>query len=51
LPQPYYSRLKLRPDPIPLMNPRPDTQDAVTNAQTALADIESDLLNILYGLK
>ncbi len=50
VPQPYYSRLLLRPDPIPLMNPRPDTQDAVTNAQTALADIESDLLNILYGL-
>jgi hypothetical protein len=50
IPQPYYSRLLLRPDPIPLMNPRPDTQDAATNAQTAAADIESDLLNILYGL-
>jgi hypothetical protein len=51
VPQPYYGRLLLRPDPIPLMNPRPDTQDAVTNAQTAIADIESDLLNIKYGLK
>jgi hypothetical protein len=50
IPQPYYRRLLLKPDPIPLKNPRPDTQDAATNAQTALADIESDLLNIKYGL-
>jgi hypothetical protein len=49
-PQPYYSRLLLRADPVPLRNPRPDSQDAQTNAQTAAADIESDLLNILYGL-
>lgn len=51
IPQPYYRRLLLKPDPIPLRNPRPDTQDAVTNAQTVVADIESDLLNIKYGLK
>jgi hypothetical protein len=51
IPQPYYRRLLLKPDPIPLKNPRPDTQDAATNAQTVLADIESDLLNIKYGLK
>lgn len=24
VPQPYYSRLLLRPDPVPLRNPRPD---------------------------
>jgi len=51
IPQPYYRRLLLRPDPIPLKNPRPDTQDATTNAQTAAANIDSDLLNIKYGLK
>jgi hypothetical protein len=51
IPQPYYRRLLLRPDPIPLKNPRPDTQDVATNAQTAAANIASDVLNIKYGLK
>jgi hypothetical protein len=51
VPQPYFSRLLLRPDPVPLRNPRPDSQDAVTNAQTEVADIESVLLNIRYGLR
>lgn len=49
-PQPYYRRLLLRPDPVPLKNPRPDTQDAATNAQTAAADAESQYLNALFGL-
>lgn len=51
VPQPYYRRLLLKPDPIPLMNPRPDSQDAQTDAQTAAANAVSDYLNILYGLK
>lgn len=51
VPQPYYRRLLLRPDPVPLLNPRPDSNDATTNAQTAAADAASDALNILYGLK
>lgn len=51
VPQPYFSRLLLRPDPVPLKNPRPDSQDAITNAQTEVADIESVLLNIRYGLR
>lgn len=51
VPQPYYRRLLLRPDPVPLQNPRPDSNDAATNAQTAAADAASDALNILYGLK
>jgi len=51
VPQPYYRRLLLKPDPVPLQNPRVDTQDAQTNAQTAAANIYSDYLNILYGLK
>jgi hypothetical protein len=51
VPQPYYRRLLLKPDPIPLKNPRPDTQDTATNAQTAAANVESDILNIKYGLK
>ena len=51
VPQPYYRRLLLRPDPVPLRHPRPDSQDTQTNDQTAAADIESDYLNILYGLK
>ena len=51
VPQPYYRRLLLKPDPVPLQNPRVDTQDAQTNAQTAAANVYSDYLNILYGLK
>lgn len=51
IPQPYYRRLLLRPDPVPLLNPRPDSQDAVTDAQEAAANAASDALNILYGLK
>lgn len=49
-PQPYYSRLLLRPDPVPLRNPRPDSQDAQTNAQETAANAESLYLNQLYGL-
>jgi hypothetical protein len=51
VPQPYFSRLLLRPDPVPLRNPRPDSNNPETNAQTAAADAYSDYLNILYGLK
>jgi hypothetical protein len=51
VPQPYYRRLLLRPDPVPLRNPRVDTQDTQTNVQTAAANVYSDYLNILYGLK
>lgn len=51
VPQPYYRRLLLKPDPIPLRNPRPDSNDAVTDAQEAAANAASDALNILYGLK
>ncbi len=51
VPQPYYRRLLLRPDPGPVQNPRKDTQDAETNEQTAVADEESIDLNILYGLR
>jgi hypothetical protein len=50
VPQPYFSRLLLRADPIPLKNPRPDSQDAQTDAQEAVANAESIYLNILYGL-
>jgi len=50
VPQPYYRRQLLRPDPVPVDNPRRDTQDATTNAQTAAADQESIDLNIEYGL-
>jgi hypothetical protein len=50
VPQPYFSRLLLRADPIPLKNPRPDSQDAQTNAQETAANAESVYLNILYGL-
>jgi len=50
VPQPYYSRLLLRPDPVPLRNPRPDSQDAQTNAQETAANALSVYLNILYGL-
>ena len=50
VPQPYYRRLLLKPDPVPLKNPRPDSQDAETNAQEAIANAESIYLNILYGL-
>ena len=50
VPQPYFSRLLLRADPIPLQNPRPDSQDAQTNAQEATANALSVSLNILYGL-
>lgn len=51
MPQPYYSRLLLRPDPVPLKHPRPDSNNPATNAQTAAANVYSDYLNILYGLK
>jgi hypothetical protein len=51
VPQPYFSRLLLRPDPVPLQNPRPDSNNPETNAQTAAANAYSDYLNILYGLK
>lgn len=51
VPQPYYRRQLLRPDPVPLHNPRPDSQNVATDAQTAAADAASDALNILYGLK
>lgn len=51
VPQPYYRRLLLKPDPVPLRNPRPDSNDATTNAQTVAANLASDALNILYGLK
>lgn len=50
VPQPYYRRLLLKPDPVPLKNPRPDSQDAATNAQTAAANAYSLYLNQLYGL-
>ena len=50
VPQPYYRRQLLRPDPVPLHNPRPDSQDAQTNAQTEAANLYSDYLNQLYGL-
>ena len=50
VPQPYFSRLLLRPDPVPVRNPRVDTQDAQTDAQEAAANIYSDYLNKLYGL-
>jgi len=50
VPQPYYRRLLLKPDPVPLKNPRPDSQDTQTDAQEAAANAYSDYLNILYGL-
>lgn len=50
VPQPYFSRLLLRPDPIPVKNPRPDSQDAQTDAQEAAANAYSLYLNQLYGL-
>jgi hypothetical protein len=50
VPQPYYRRLLLKPDPVPLLNPRPDSQDAQTNAQTTAANAFSLYLNQLYGL-
>jgi len=50
VPQPYFSRLLLRADPIPLRNPRPDSQDAQTDAQEAAANALSIYLNQLYGL-
>ena len=50
VPQPYYRRLLLRPDPIPLKNPRPDSNNPDTNAQTAAANAYSLYLNQLYGL-
>lgn len=50
VPQPYFGRLLLRADPIPLQNPRPDSQDAQTNAQEAAANAVSLYLNQLYGL-
>lgn len=50
VPQPYFSRLLLRADPIPLQNPRPDSQDAQTNAQEVAANAVSLYLNQLYGL-
>jgi hypothetical protein len=50
VPQPYYRRLLLKPDPVPLKNPRPDSQDAQTNAQEAAANALSIYLNQLYGL-
>ena len=50
VPQPYYRRLLLKPDPVPLKNPRPDSNDAQTNAQTAAANAYSLYLNQLYGL-
>lgn len=50
VPQPYYRRLLLKPDPVPLQNPRPDSQDAQTNAQTTAANAFSLYLNQLYGL-
>lgn len=50
VPQPYYRRLLLKPDPVPLQNPRPDSQDAQTDAQEAAANALSVYLNILYGL-
>jgi hypothetical protein len=50
VPQPYYRRLLLKPDPVPLKNPRPDSQDAQTDAQEAAANALSLYLNILYGL-
>lgn len=51
VPQPYYRRLLLRADPIPLRNPRPDSQDAQTDAQEAAANAYSIYLNELYGLR
>ncbi len=50
VPQPYYRRLLLRADPIPVRNPRPDSQDAQTDAQEAAANAYSLYLNQLYGL-
>jgi len=50
-PQPYYKRLLLRPDPVPLRNPRPDSQDAQTNEQEDIANAYSISLNELYGLR
>jgi hypothetical protein len=50
VPQPYYRRLLLRADPIPLRNPRPDSQDAQTDAQETAANAYSLYLNQLYGL-
>lgn len=50
VPQPYYRRLLLKPDPVPLKNPRPDSNDATTNAQTTAANAYSLYLNQLYGL-
>lgn len=50
VPQPYYKRLLLKPDPVPLRNPRPDSQDAQTNAQETAANAYSLYLNQLYGL-
>jgi hypothetical protein len=35
---------------VPLKNPRPDSQDAQTDAQEAAANALSLYLNILYGL-
>lgn len=51
VPQPYYKRLLLKPDPVPLRNPRPDSQDAQTNEQEAVANAYSIYLNELYGLR
>lgn len=51
VPQPYYKRLLLKPDPVPLRNPRPDSQDAQTNEQEAVANALSIYLNELYGLR
>jgi hypothetical protein len=50
VPQPYYRRLLLKPDPVPLNHPRIDTQDAQTNAQETAANAYSIYLNQLYGL-
>lgn len=50
VPQPYFRRQLLRPDPVPLHNPRQDSQGAQTNAQTQAANQESNELNSLFGL-
>jgi hypothetical protein len=49
-PQPYYRRLLLKPDPVPLRNPRPDSDDTTTDSETETANTYSDLLNSMYGL-
>lgn len=50
VPQPYFGRLLLRPDPVPVRRPRPDSQDAQTDAQEVAANAFSLALNQLYGL-